>query len=145
MSLPLVDFPDEAGNAAAHFPREAAAPSGCLANHVWCLGLISHPPHFYERQTTTGYAVRKGTLMALSPESGAYLSQNLRRHDVAALAVLLAQRFGGGHNAPCGDGTPTRMACEKFGERPSSCALAAMCAADRSCDKETEVSSAPRS
>ncbi len=81
----------------------------------------------------------------IASESGTHRRQNLRRHYVACLVVLLDQPSGGGHNASCGDGTPTRMACEKFGETPSWCALAAMCAADRSCDKGTEVSSAPRS
>ena len=68
-----------------------------------------------------------------------------RRVDSPDEAFCSLQRFVIGHNAPCGDGTPTRMACEKFGERPSSCALAAMCAANRSCGKGTEMSSARRS
>lgn len=116
---------------------------------------VSFGTRFWLRGTTASDVVlylgrAERTPMVLSrirkpQKSGENHRQNLGTHYVACLAVLLDQRFGGGHNASCGDGTPTRMACEKFGETPSSCALAAMCAADRSCDKGTEMSSAPRS
>lgn len=70
---------------------------------------------------------------------------NLGRHYVACLAVLLGQRLGRGSQRALRRRDADANGQRKIGERPSSRALAAMCAADRSCDKGTEVSSAPRS